>query len=140
MTTAVLVLSIIAGALVGFVLLWLAICYGIASVSGWRRLRVLYETSPFVGATSRISGYVGPSRYRGALIAGATAAGLYLNVVAVFRIGTAPLLIPWRDITVSPPSGGLVSLVTFDFPRAGTSLRVPESVAGKLLAARRGAT
>ncbi len=137
-TTAGLVLSIIALAVIWFVVLWLAICYLVASVSGWKRLRLLYATGPFEGATHHFAGYVGPSRFRGrALIAGATPAGLYLNVVAPFRFGIGPLLIPWRDITVSAPSAGPISLVTFEFPKAGTRLRAPESVASKLLEGQR---
>lgn len=128
-----LVLSILAAAAVWFVILWVAICYTIASVSGWKRLRSLYGTGSFEGATSRFSGYVGRSRYRGALIAGATPAGLYLNVAAPFRIGAGPVLIPWHHIKVSAPSAGVVSLVTFEFPNARTGLRVPEDVARELL-------
>jgi hypothetical protein len=140
-TTLGLILGIIALAAVGFVALWLAICYSIALVAGWKRLRQLYETGPFEGPTSTFSGYLGPSRYRGgALIVGATSAGLYLSVAAPFRIGAGPVLIPWHDITVSPPSTGLISLVTFDFPKARTSLRVRESVASKLLEWQRGVT
>lgn len=101
---------------------------------------MLYETGTFEGATSTFSGYVGPSRYRGSLIAGATSAGLYLNVAALFRIGAGPVLIPWHDITVSAPGAGSNSLVTFEFPKARTRLRVPESVAGKLLEWQRGVT
>ena len=141
MTTPLgLVLGIIALAAVWFVVLWLAICYSIAFVSGWRRLRQLYETGPFDGPTFKFAGYVGASRYRGkALIAGATPAGLYLNVVALFRVGAGPVLIPWRDIAVSPPGGGLSSLVNFEFPRARTMLRVQENVASKLIEGRQGA-
>lgn len=134
LTNTTLVLSIVAAAIVWFVALWVAICYGIASVSGWRRLRHLYETGPFEGATLRFAGYVGRSRYRGgALIAGATPAGLYLNVAGPFRIGAGPVLIPWHDITVAAPSAGPASLVTFEFPKARTSLRAPEEVARELL-------
>jgi len=116
-----------------FVALWLAICYGIASASGWRRLRALYKTGPFEGTTSRFSGYVGVSRYREALIAGANPAGLYLNVAAPFRVGAGPVLIPWPEITISPSSSGFNSLVTFEFAKARTRLRAPEGVARKLL-------
>ena len=133
LTNTGLALSIFAALAVGFVFLWVAICYIIASVSGWRRLRLLYETGPFEGVTSTFSGYVGRSRYRGALIAAATPAGLYLNVAAPFRIGAGPVLIPWNDITVSPPSPGLIQLVTFAFPNARTNLRAPEHVARELL-------
>jgi hypothetical protein len=140
-TTLILVLGIIALAVAWFFVLWLAICHVIAFASGWRRLRQLYETGPFDGPTFRFSGYVGPSRYRGAaLIGAATPAGLYLNVAAMFRIGAGPVLIPWHDITVSPPSSGLISLVTFDFPRARTRLRVQDNVASKLIEGRRGVT
>lgn len=140
-TTLGLVLGIITLAVVWFVVLWLAICYTIASVSGWRRLRQLYETGPFEGPTFKFAGYVGPSRFRGAaLIAGATPVGLYLNVAAPFRIGAGPVLIPWHDITVSPPSSGPISLVTFEFPAARTRLRVQENVASKLIEGRQGVT
>ena len=136
-TTLGLVVGIIVLAVVWFVVLWLAICYSIALVSGWRRLRQLYETGPFEGPTFKFAGYVGASRFRGAaLIAGATPAGLYLNVVALFRIGAGPVLIPWHDITVSPLSSGPISLVTLEFPRARTWLRVQENVASKLLEGR----
>lgn len=138
-TTLGLVLAISAAAVVWFVVLWVAISYGIASVSGWRRLRQLYATGRFDGPTVSFPGYVGGSRYRGrALIGGATPAGLYLNVAALFRIGAGPVLIPWQDITLTPPNGGLTSLVTFEFPRARTKLRVQEDVASRLIAGRQG--
>jgi hypothetical protein len=143
-TTTGLVLGIVALAVVWFVVLWVAICYAISWASGWRRLSRLYRTGPFDGATTKFAGYVGGSRYRGgALIAGATPAGLYLNVAAPFRIGAGPLLIPWRDIAVSAPSTasfpglGVVPLVTFEFSKARTRLRAPESLASKLLEQRR---
>lgn len=139
-TTTGFVVSILAAVVVWFAVLWVAICYTLASVSGWRRLRRLYETGPFEGPSSRFSGYVGRSRFRGALIGGATAAGLHLNVVAPFRIGAGPVLIPWSDITGPAPSPGLVSFVTLEFPKARTSLRLPENVAGELLKRRRRAT
>ena len=136
-----LVLAIVAVAAVGFIALWLAISYLVASVSGWKRLRLLYETGPFEGPTFRFAGYVGGSRYRGiALIAGATPAGLYLNVAAPFRVGAGPVFIPWRDVTVSAPSSGRVALVSFAFPKARTTLRAPESVAIRLLERRPGTT
>ena len=140
LSTAGFVLSIVALSVVWFVVLWLAICYGVAKAAGWGRLRQLYETGPFEGPTSTSPGYVGASRYRGrALIMGASPAGIYLNVSALFRVGTSPVLIPWHDVTVSAPSSGPIPLVTFEFANARTSLRVPESAARKLLEWRRGA-
>jgi len=138
-TTGGLILGIVALAVLWFAFLWLAICFILSRVSGWARLRQLYRTGPFEGPTVAFSGRVGPSKYRGVLIGGATSAGLYLNVAAPFRIGAGPVLIPWHEITVSPPSGGLISVVTFDFPRAGTGLQVQETVASKVLQWRGGA-
>jgi hypothetical protein len=136
-TTLGLILGITALAIAWFVVLWLAICYSIALASGWRRLRQLYEARPFDGPTFRFAGYVGPSRYRGAaLIAASTSTGLYLNVAAPFRIGAGPVLIPWQDITVSPPCSGRISLVTLELPRARTRLRVEENVASRLMEGR----
>jgi hypothetical protein len=140
-TTAGLVFGIVALAVVWFVVLWLAICHGIATASGWKRLRRLYATGPFDGPTLTSAGYVGASRYRGAaLIAGATPAALYLNVAAIFRIGAGPVLVPWQDVTVSAPGTGPTSLVTFEIPAARTALRVREDVADRLLAWKRGLT
>ena len=132
-TTTAFVFALIATVVVGFVILWVAICYALASVSGWKRLQRLFATGPFEGPTSRTSGYVGRSRYRGALIAGASAAGLYLNVVPAFRIGAGPLLIPWKSLEGPSPSPGLASHVTLEVPAANTRLRLPESVASRLL-------
>ena len=138
LTTAGIALGIVVLAAVWFALLWLTICYVFSRASGLSRLRRLYGTGVFEGPTSTISGRLGRSRLRGALIAGATPSSLYLNVSAPFRIFVGPVLIPWRDITVSAPSAGSASFVTFDFPSARTSLRVQEEVAGKILEWRRG--
>ena len=140
-TTAIVFGTIVLSTLM-FIALWCGICYGISLVARWPRLRELYAYDQgFQGPTTTFSGYVGVSRYRGALIGGATAAGLYLNVAAPFRLGGAgPVFIPWQDISVLPPSGGLIPYVTFDFPKAGTRLRVPESVANGFLGRRRAAS
>jgi hypothetical protein len=132
-TTTAFVLALLATVVVGFVALWVAICYLLASVSGWKRLQHLYATGPFEGPTFRTSGYIGRSRYRGALIAGASAAGLYLNVAPLFRIAAGPLLIPWKSIEGPSPSPGLASHLTLEIPAANASLRLPESVASRLL-------
>ena len=137
MTTTTFVLALLATVVVSFVVLWVAICQVLASVSGWKRLQRLYATGPFEGETSKSSGHVGRSRFRGAaLIVGASRAGLYLNVVPPFRIGAGPVLIPWRKIAGPSPSPGLIAHLTLEIPEAGTSLRLPESVTRKLLERR----
>ena len=133
MSTAAFTLLIVAVAVGWFALLWVAICYLFARASGWNRLRRLYETGRFEASVSTVSGRLGRSRLRGALVAGATPAGLYLNVSTPFRIFAAPVLIPWPDITVSSPSSDHIPLVSFDFVKAQTSLRVREDVATMLL-------
>jgi hypothetical protein len=133
MSDAGFVVALLAAAIVWFAALWLAIGYIMASVSGWRRLRRHYATGAFEGATTRISGYVGRSRYRGALIVGASSKGLYLNVAAPFRIGAGPLLVPWSEITGPAPASGSAGFVLLEFPRAETRLRLPEGVAKQLL-------
>jgi hypothetical protein len=141
LSTTSFVLGIVALGLVWFVMLWLAVSYTIALVAGWRRLRQHYATSSFDGPSFPSAGYVGPSRYRGgALIVGATPAGLYLNVAAPFRIGAGPVLVPWQEIRVSKPGNDLMSTVTFELPEAGTRLRVAGDVADRLLALQRGVT
>lgn len=124
-------LGIVALAVLWFAFLWVGICFLFAKASGWTRLRQLYESAPLDGPTSTVSGRLGRSRLRGALIVAGTSAGLYLNVTAPFRIFVRPVLIPWHDITISPPSND--SLVTLHFFNARTSLRVREDVATNLL-------
>ena len=129
------VLGLVALSVVGSIALWCGICYGLALLARWPRLRELYAyEQTFQGPTMNFSGRMGITRYRGVLIGGATADGLYLNVAFPFRLGAGPVFIPWQDIAVSDPSRGVMTTsVTFNFPRAGTALRVSEGVATKLL-------
>lgn len=135
-----LVLGLVLLGVLGFIALWCGICYGLALAARWPRLRELYAYDQvFQAPTTSMSGYLGVTRYRGVLIGGATAAGLYLDVAFPFRLGAGPVFIPWEDIAVSPPSSsGFMTFVMFDFPKAGTKLRVSEATATKLLESRRG--
>ena len=135
---ALLIIGLVVLAMLGSLALWCGICYGLAVVARWPRLRELYAyDQAFRGPTTSFSGYVGATRYRGVLRGGATADGLYLDVAFPFRLGAGPVFIPWQDIVVSPPSkSGFITSVTFEFPKAGTRLRVPEGVAATLLGHR----
>ena len=138
LTPAMIALGIIVVAVAWLVMLWIAICYMFSKASGWSRLQQLYQTGAFHGSISSVSGRLGRSRFRGALFAGAAPSGLYLKLAAPFRMFARPVLVPWHDITVSPPSADPISLITFDIPNAGTSLRVRQDVARKLLEGQRG--
>lgn len=72
------------------------------SLFGWRRLAARYRTAepPGPGASFRyVSGWVGSSRYRNGLMLHVQPDGLRLSVLATFRPGHPPLLIPWGEIS-----------------------------------------
>lgn len=87
---------------VGFVAFWCLIAWLIARLGGWRRLARRFRAAekPREGQFFYLNyGSVGPlGYYKGCLIVGVTAPGLYLAVWPIFRPGHPPLLIPWQAI------------------------------------------
>src|SRR4029077_127484 len=93
--------------LVAFACLWCAIGWMVAQF-GWSTLAAKYRTDrqPPAEIYSFCSGTINWfANYRGVLKLGFMPEGLYLSVIALFRIGHPPLLIPWSDIKVLPNSG-----------------------------------
>jgi hypothetical protein len=87
-------------AILAFPLFWVAVSYVISLAAGWQRLaaRYTYQGQELPNERSA-SGRLGLARYRGVLRVGYDSAGLYLGVVAIFRVGHPRLFIPWRDIS-----------------------------------------
>lgn len=101
MSESGLVALIIPGFFVGFALLWSAIVFATARISGWASLARAYPgTQPASGQswhfTSATFGRL--SSYRNVLTVMTTPSGLFLRPILPFRIGHEPLLIPWNAI------------------------------------------
>lgn len=86
-----------------FPLIWAAICFLLAALSGWRGLARRYRgrlAQPEASA-SMVSGGMGLISYRGVLDVRVSGEGLGLSVLPIF-VGAPPLAIPWADVTVFP--------------------------------------
>ena len=114
-----------------FCTLWFLVSATISVVSGWLSLSKLYRTQlAFGGAKWR--GQSGQMRWRTnynlVLTLGASAEGLYLAVIILFRFLHPPLLIPWREIKVRRSKGWLFEYVTFTM---GHELAIPLRISAK---------
>ncbi len=70
------------------------------------------------------SARIGWASYNGVLTVGADRGGLYLRPLLPFRIGHAPLYIPWSDVTTSA-SRFIFSYYVFHMKKApGARIRV----------------
>ena len=85
--------------LVAVPLVWVGVV-ALVSRAGWARLAAHYETdAPATGRTFRfVSGAVGLATYGNALTVSLEPDGLRLAVIAPFRPGHPPLLIPWDEV------------------------------------------
>jgi hypothetical protein len=95
-----------------FMALWALVSYIIGRLSGWvllsRRFRgtgAFYSYQwPFQSARMRTL----LGNYNNCASFGADEAGLYMAVFPLFRIGHAPLFVPWSEIQVASGNRGLV--------------------------------
>lgn len=96
------VVAIVAGSLVGFVLIWLFVLFLVASLTGWRRLGSQYRTDrvPEGREFPAQSWYgKGSGRYLGAVDMAAAKDGLFMKMrVAFLRIAHPTLFIPWGEM------------------------------------------
>ena len=93
-----------AGFPIFFVTLWLVTLNFISRVSGWASLAEHYRaTGPFQGETWLFQGaqmrYL--CHYNGCLTFGANEMGMYVAGWGPFRIGAAPLLVPWGELDIT---------------------------------------
>jgi hypothetical protein len=125
--------------LLGWVLFWSAICYLIATISGWRLLakRFCYQGPEYGGTKwSWQSGRMRGANYNGCLVLGADSSALFLKVFPLFRCGHPPLLVPWNEVTVSTVKVWFLDRAEL---RLGSteqiSLRIQPTLAARLQAA-----
>jgi hypothetical protein len=103
-----------------FIFCWIALSILIARLSGWARLASHYRTdAPPDGNRFRFqsAGMRFGTNYGGCLTVGVNRIGLYLAVWFLFRFGHPPLVISWRDITMTERKKFFMQQVVFRFDR-----------------------
>ena len=119
-----------------FVALWIAVSALIGAVSGWRRLAMRYpEVRPFTGQLWRFqSGRMRNAMgYNNCLTVGADGLGLHLSVLFLFRVGHAPVFVPWGAVRVSPERWLFLRRFRLDFrDEPGVSLAISDRLAERL--------
>jgi hypothetical protein len=83
-----------------FPLFWCGICWLLAQVGGWARLAQRFATHQTPRGTPFHwqSGSLGWVSYRGVLQLDAAHDGLFLAMPWLFRVGHAPLFLPWAEL------------------------------------------
>lgn len=113
-------------------LIWIAVSLLAALLSGWLKLSAHYRTDR--APQGRSSGYINATLgfvgYRRSLRIHTDADGLFLTVMAPFRVGHPPLFIPWRNVREAKLEKFLwketIKVTLGDKP--GVSLKVPKAV------------
>ena len=99
---------------------WIALSILIAKLSGWASLARDYrDDAPLDGDRFHFqsAGMRFGTNYSGCLTVGVNRKGLYLAVWLLFRFGHPPLLIPWRDITMTERKKFFMQQVLLRFAR-----------------------
>jgi hypothetical protein len=108
--------------------------YGNAAVSGWRRLARMYRATASLKpqvrfVTARMRGV----QYMWSLCISADAERVHFSMVGVWRIGHAPITVPWADIAISNSGRGTRHGIRFDFKQQpGLYLVISRNAADKL--------
>ena len=103
-----------------FIFCWIALSILIALLSGWTRLARHYRADvPRDGVRFRFqsAGMRFGTNYSGCLTVGVNRKGLCLGVWFLFCFGHPPLVIPWRDITMTERKKFFMQQVVFRFAR-----------------------
>lgn len=133
----ILMVSIVVGAPLAFVGLWVGVCSLLAAVGGWRKLATRYRGVGPGPSTVSTTGILGTVRYKGTLALGASPAGLDLSVMLLFRAGHPTLRIPWTDIRVEGEKRQLFgSWTQVRLGQGGPLLQVPSQTWQRLTQAR----
>ena len=95
-----------------FIALWTMVGFVIGQISGWAVLsrrfrdRAAFHSYQWRFESARMRTLWG--NYHNVLKFGADETGLYMSVLLPFRVGHAPLFIPWAEIQVSSGIRGLL--------------------------------
>ena len=114
-----------------FPLFWCGIVWLLAQIGGWARLAQDFRTDKTPRGTPFHwqSGAVGWTSYRGVLQLAAAPEGLFLSLPWLFRVGHAPLFIPWSAFHDAVEQQILwLRQVRSDVGASRVRLRLPASV------------
>jgi len=120
------------GYALSFVLLWVVVLWVMAYATGWRRLMGVYPSRPLQFPTCWNGQHLTLRKwggYNGVVIACADGEAVTFDLPRLFRIGHAPITIPWHEITVVATKK---RSVTFQTQRAPTvSIAISRDLAAK---------
>lgn len=119
-----------------FVAGWLLVSVLLSAMGGWRALAQQYAAGErfsgkrFHFRSAQLGGFV---NYSACLTLGASAQGLYLAVLPLFRMGHPPLIIPWADVTAREARSWLFSAIELESNKVpGTTVRLSARLAQAL--------
>jgi hypothetical protein len=140
MEEARLFFLIAAAFVVFFTTLWCSIVFILSLAGGWRALGKRYAAKDMEVAGQRWEMQRGAMRvvvgYNHILTIVANTRGIYLSVMALFRIGHPPLFIPWEHIEIRESPGIWGPRVQFTFTQVpGTNLTVSRKLGAEIAAA-----
>ncbi len=141
MDTTTTVILVILLSLVSFAVFWCFVIWLISRISGWSKLALHYRSdTTFLGPRWRFQYImVGWAGYNGVMTVGADSYGLYLVPLAPFRIGHAPLLIPWGDITAEEVSARFFAGLALSIRQVPSiKVRISKRLGERILAAKAG--
>ena len=103
-----------------FIFGWIVLSILIAQLSGWARLTRHYRADTLLDGERfnfQSAGMRFWTNYSGCLTVGVNRKGLYLAVWFLFRFGHPPLVVPWRDITMTERKRFFIQQVVLRFDR-----------------------
>ena len=126
-----------------FALAWVASCAAIASMGGWRALAESYPAQaglPGQRFRWRSLRMRRGASYNGCVHLVSSPMGLGLSVMRLFRVGHAPIFVPWDEVRAERGRFWLAPVITLRFTRRPeVPVHLPRRLGEKVIAAARGA-
>jgi len=123
---------------VAFVTFWSLVMNLLSSLSGWRKLALLYPATREPAGEHFNWRYAtfGWVRYKNTVNFIAGREGLYMETLLMFRPGHGKILVPWSDIEARSHQGWLVAYIELRFRQdPGAKLTVHRHLGEQILAA-----
>ena len=130
-------------ALFGFTLFWCFISFLLSRLSGWATLAAVYPAGELLTPNVRYrwqSALMNANtKYNAALTIVADGRAVHFAMFPLFKVGHAPLSVPWEDIHAAPRELLFMHRIALTFARAPhVTMLIPVALAGRLTAASMG--
>jgi len=134
---------VLALALFGFTLFWCFISFLLSRLSGWSTLADAYPAgevmTPNVRYRWQSALMNANTKYNGALTIVADGRAVHFSMLPLFKVGHAPLSVPWEDIHAAPRELLFMHRIALTFARAPhVTMLIPVPLAERLTAASMG--